>query len=210
MPLIPPALSHTHNPHNPAPDLPNNTNDVPAQPIATVTVPSDPASLPPLSAIPTSVALSRDWVVVGLANSRIHIFSAKTGVLGRTLVGHSAGVWAVGLVTGSGPDEHGFAPKSSGKAREAHPDDVAEGEVDHLQDISREEGEWESDDDEVEQAGPSSSKPDKPQYRISSTLRVALGLDSSITSPKRKRKSMPDGFGSPPRSSLDSNLGATE
>ncbi|KAL4252750.1 putative E3 ubiquitin ligase complex SCF subunit sconB [Abortiporus biennis] len=61
-----------------------------------------PSPLPPTSAIPTSLAMSSTWVVVGLANSRIHIFSAKTGVLARTLVGHSSGVWAVGLVREGG------------------------------------------------------------------------------------------------------------
>ncbi|KAF7289425.1 hypothetical protein HMN09_01336100 [Mycena chlorophos] len=49
----------------------------------------------------TSVALDQDWVVVGLANSKIHVFSGRTGVLSRTLVGHDAGVWGVCLV-GSG------------------------------------------------------------------------------------------------------------
>ncbi|KAJ7173623.1 WD40 repeat-like protein [Mycena filopes] len=49
----------------------------------------------------TSVALDQHWVVVGLANSKIHVFSARTGVLARTLVGHDAGVWGVCLV-GSG------------------------------------------------------------------------------------------------------------
>lgn len=56
----------------------------------------------PASAIPTSLALDSSWVVVGLANSRIHVFSARTGVLSRTLVGHESGVWAVALVRGGG------------------------------------------------------------------------------------------------------------
>ncbi|KAJ7230553.1 WD40-repeat-containing domain protein [Mycena pura] len=46
----------------------------------------------------TSVALDQDWVVVGLANSKIHVFSSRTGVLARTLVGHDAGVWGVCLI----------------------------------------------------------------------------------------------------------------
>ncbi|EKM61638.1 uncharacterized protein PHACADRAFT_248359 [Phanerochaete carnosa HHB-10118-sp] len=56
----------------------------------------------PSSAVPTSIALDVDWLVIGLANSRIHIFSARTGVSCRTLVGHSAGVWAVALVRAGG------------------------------------------------------------------------------------------------------------
>ena len=53
-------------------------------------------------AIPTSVAIDASWVVVGLANSRIQVFSARTGVLARTLVGHESGVWAVALVSARG------------------------------------------------------------------------------------------------------------
>ena len=53
-------------------------------------------------AIPTSIAIDSSWVVVGLANSRIHIFSARTGVLSRTLVGHESGVWAVSLISEGG------------------------------------------------------------------------------------------------------------
>jgi F-box and WD-40 domain protein CDC4 len=56
----------------------------------------------PDSGVITSVALDADWVVVGLANSRIHVFSAKTGVLSRTLIGHELGVWAVNLVSRGG------------------------------------------------------------------------------------------------------------
>ena len=53
-------------------------------------------------AVITSVALDSEWVVVGLANCKIHVFSAKTGVLARTLVGHELGVWAVNLVSRDG------------------------------------------------------------------------------------------------------------
>ncbi|KAJ7777324.1 WD40-repeat-containing domain protein [Mycena metata] len=50
----------------------------------------------------TSVALDADWVVVGLANSKIHVFSSRTGVLARTLVGHDAGVWGPNALVVSG------------------------------------------------------------------------------------------------------------
>ncbi|KAJ4474959.1 WD40 repeat-like protein [Lentinula aciculospora] len=56
------------------------------------------SSTNPESGVVTSLALDEDWVVVGLANCRIHVFSARTGVLARTLVGHDLGVWAVCLV----------------------------------------------------------------------------------------------------------------
>ncbi|KAH9988574.1 WD40-repeat-containing domain protein [Russula vinacea] len=53
--------------------------------------------LDPNSGVVTSVALDADWLVAGLANHRIHIFSTHTGSLVRTLVGHELGVWAVDL-----------------------------------------------------------------------------------------------------------------
>ncbi|KIY51901.1 WD40 repeat-like protein [Fistulina hepatica ATCC 64428] len=43
----------------------------------------------------TSCALDDEWIVVGLANNRLHVFSCQTGVLARTLVGHTGGVWSV-------------------------------------------------------------------------------------------------------------------
>jgi WD40 repeat protein len=56
----------------------------------------------PDSGVVTSVALDADWLVAGLANHRIHIFSTHTGSLVRTLVGHELGVWAVDLVSRGG------------------------------------------------------------------------------------------------------------
>ncbi|KAH9034922.1 WD40-repeat-containing domain protein [Lactarius hengduanensis] len=51
----------------------------------------------PNSGVVTSVALDADWLVAGLANHRIYVFSTHTGLLVRTLVGHELGVWAVNL-----------------------------------------------------------------------------------------------------------------
>ncbi|KAF8654662.1 hypothetical protein AX16_003479 [Volvariella volvacea WC 439] len=56
----------------------------------------------PDNGVITSLSIDSDWVVAGLANSKIHIFSAKTGVLARTLVGHDLGVWGVCLVSKGG------------------------------------------------------------------------------------------------------------
>ncbi|KAF8810501.1 WD40 repeat-like protein [Phlegmacium glaucopus] len=50
----------------------------------------------------TSLALDSDWVIVGLANSKIQVFSARTGVLTRTLIGHELGVWGLCLVSSGG------------------------------------------------------------------------------------------------------------
>lgn len=51
--------------------------------------------------MPTSLALDSNWIVVGLSSGRIHIFHTHTGVLHRTLVGHTSGVWAVALIKGA-------------------------------------------------------------------------------------------------------------
>ncbi|KAF5316313.1 hypothetical protein D9619_006831 [Psilocybe cf. subviscida] len=53
----------------------------------------------PATATVTSLALDGSLVVVGLASSRMLLFSARTGVLVRTLRGHESGVWGVGLVS---------------------------------------------------------------------------------------------------------------
>lgn len=74
------------------------------------------AIVDPDHGVVTSVALDTDWIVAGLANARIHVFSAHTGVLVRTLVGHELGVWAVNLVSAGG-----------GWSRDSSPsDDVSE------------------------------------------------------------------------------------
>ncbi|KAJ3764512.1 hypothetical protein FB446DRAFT_801275, partial [Lentinula raphanica] len=52
----------------------------------------------PEAGVVTSLALDDDWVVVGFANCRMHVFSAHSGILARTLLGHGLGVWAVCLV----------------------------------------------------------------------------------------------------------------
>ena len=55
----------------------------------------------------TSLAIDSEYVVVGLANSNIKVFSAKTGVLARTLTGHDSGVWGVCLISKGGRMDRG-------------------------------------------------------------------------------------------------------
>lgn len=69
--------------------------------------------LDPDSGVVTSVALDADWLVAGLANHRIHIFSTHTGSLVRTLVGHELGVWAVDLVSHGGALDPSHPPPPS-------------------------------------------------------------------------------------------------
>ncbi|KAI3601458.1 f-box and wd repeat-containing protein [Moniliophthora roreri] len=93
-----------------------------------------------LELVVTSLALNDDWVVVGLSNARIHIFSAKTGVLSRTLVGHTSGVWGVGLISAGGllfeeqktPSSGGSSPPSSPQPspKSRHSEHVHKGDVD--------------------------------------------------------------------------------
>ena len=66
-----------------------------------------PTATPVPADVVTSLALDADWVVVGLSGSHIHVFSARTGVLARTLVGHEAGVWGVCLVSRGGGHKEG-------------------------------------------------------------------------------------------------------
>ena len=56
----------------------------------------------PDGGVVTSVAIDCEHIIVGLASARIQVFSAKTGVLSRTLTGHESGVWAVNLVQRGG------------------------------------------------------------------------------------------------------------
>lgn len=42
--------------------------------------------------------MDEDWIVAGLSDTKIHVFSCRTGMLSKTLVGCQGGVWAVWLV----------------------------------------------------------------------------------------------------------------
>ncbi|KAI3489750.1 hypothetical protein L1887_46121 [Cichorium endivia] len=50
----------------------------------------------------TSLAIDSEWIVVGMANSKIHVFSAETGLYAHTLLGHDAGVWCLTLISRTG------------------------------------------------------------------------------------------------------------
>ncbi|WFD21622.1 hypothetical protein MEQU1_000277 [Malassezia equina] len=49
----------------------------------------------------TCCAMDRDWIVVGLTNSIIYVFSTRTGNLVNVLQGHESGVWCLLLATGT-------------------------------------------------------------------------------------------------------------
>lgn len=71
--------------------------------------------------IVSSLALDSSWIVAGLANGRVHVFSARTGILARTLTGHQAGAWCVWIV------ERG----QSGMDRPPHTETIDEIEEDY-------------------------------------------------------------------------------
>lgn len=121
----------------------------------------------PDSGVITSVALDAEWVVVGLANCRIHVFSAKTGVLSRTLIGHEQGVWAVNLVSRGGywAESTTGSGKGNGRRRKDE-DDPCIDEDDLIASLSSKLA--------------SMSSPIEPpglDHLVPPSLRTALGLD---------------------------------
>jgi hypothetical protein len=62
----------------------------------------------------TSLGFDSEWIVVGMATSKVHIFEAASGGYVKTLDGHELGVWCLTLVSkGGGNDKD----KAKGKAR---------------------------------------------------------------------------------------------
>jgi len=69
--------------------------------------------LSPDSGTLTSLAMDDDWIVVGRSNSAVNVYSAKTGVLARTLKGHQSGVWSVCLISRSAKTIDSTQPRPS-------------------------------------------------------------------------------------------------
>ena len=77
----------------------------------------------PDAGVVTSLAMDEDWIVAGLSDTKIHVFSRRTGVLSRTLVGCQGGVWAVWLVekgfrSSPSPEKKNMNSGSAGWGRE--------------------------------------------------------------------------------------------
>jgi F-box and WD-40 domain protein CDC4 len=154
----------------------------------------------PDNGVVTSVALDEEWVVVGLSNCRIHVFSAKTGVLSRTLIGHELGVWAVHLVSRGGyfdredviveescPSDSGDRDPRTGEESRQRPekakkrtalDGDADGLTGALSVLSL-------------CVGGTSSVPPAPglHHLVPPSLRTALGLDRLQRTPRRLSQS---------------------
>lgn len=65
----------------------------------------------------TSLSIDDDWIIVGMANARIHVFDAKTGLFVQTLSGHTAGVWCMALISASGSRSNGSTKTNLGKGK---------------------------------------------------------------------------------------------
>ncbi|PLW47351.1 hypothetical protein PCASD_02538 [Puccinia coronata f. sp. avenae] len=73
----------------------------------------------------TSLGFDDDWIVVGMATSKIHVFSAHTGEFVRTLTGHELGVWCLALVSKGGVRDprDPIWEEAKGKQAEPNPQD---------------------------------------------------------------------------------------
>ncbi|KAJ9475971.1 Cell division control protein 4 [Pseudozyma hubeiensis] len=79
----------------------------------------------------TSLAIDSQWIVVGMANSKIHVFSGETGLYAHTLLGHDAGVWCLTLISrtskGSKRGDAAASEPEKGKMVITNPEDGSGG-----------------------------------------------------------------------------------
>lgn len=61
----------------------------------------------------TSLAVDERYIVIGMANCKIHVFDAATGTFLRTLVGHELGVWCLTLISAGGERKSAPPPRSA-------------------------------------------------------------------------------------------------
>ncbi|GAA5849802.1 hypothetical protein JCM8547_000567 [Rhodosporidiobolus lusitaniae] len=62
----------------------------------------------------TSLGFDDEWIVVGMATSKVHVFEAELGTYVRTLEGHELGVWCLTLVSKGGGPRGGVAGEAAG------------------------------------------------------------------------------------------------
>lgn len=58
----------------------------------------------------TSLVVNDEYIVIGMANSKIHVFDAATGHYCQSLLGHELGVWALVLVSPNARNRTAAAP----------------------------------------------------------------------------------------------------
>ncbi|OCF30810.1 hypothetical protein I316_07533 [Kwoniella heveanensis BCC8398] len=72
----------------------------------------------------TTLCFDDSHIIVGMNNSKIHIFDAMTGAFRRTLIGHRQGVWAMVLVCANprgdlfDDDDDGFQQRNPGNRKD--------------------------------------------------------------------------------------------
>lgn len=64
------------------------------------------------SSVVTSLAMDKNFVVIGMADGPIHVFDAHSGAFLRTLEGHENGVWTLVLINTIKPTKPTSADKS--------------------------------------------------------------------------------------------------
>lgn len=77
--------------------------------------------IPPEDGPVTTLSMNERWVVVGMANSRIHVFDITTGRIKQHLLGHQGGVWALAIVSKNDMARSQFrrSSKTNGETRSA-------------------------------------------------------------------------------------------
>lgn len=152
-----------------------------------------PPSATPDGGTVTSVAMDNDWIVVGLASCRLQVFSARTGVLKRTLVGHEAGVWAVNLVSAGGylsePPPPTPTPPADLPLVNADSNQTASGSNEDSAMGSSTDIGWRlwiaETMNKFGEGGTAPSFSREIEYHIPDSLRTAIGLKQSSSSPPR-------------------------
>lgn len=74
-------------------------------------------------AVCTCTAMDQRWLIIGMANGRIHVFDARTGLYERTLGGggNDSGVWCLALVSKTKGVRRSKKGKGKGKATSTTP-----------------------------------------------------------------------------------------
>ncbi|KAJ9102357.1 hypothetical protein QFC21_002757 [Naganishia friedmannii] len=89
----------------------------------------------------TSLAVDAEFIVIGMANSKIHIFSARDGTFIKTLVGHELGVWCLTLVSPLTQERHGRGGEGDarrcGTTRQGEVKDEGEAYVDDVMEMDQ-------------------------------------------------------------------------
>jgi F-box and WD-40 domain protein CDC4 len=161
----------------------------------------------------TSLSLFSTFVIVGLANSKILVFSAESGVLQRTLVGHEAGVWSVwGVAKGgwnvldqeSRSSHRANAGKGKSKSKKGNSDLPP-----HIQSLPKSLryavglGDVEADDDTAQQSQPHPHPHPHPQAHSHSTStssrrrRIPKTTPGTTGTERKSNTCASPGFGQP-------------